>query len=79
MILSWAFLLSSNLGAGYRYQFRAVSAPELEKVFLRKTQLCLHVAMTHCGTRKLMGKLIYHPLLMKESKQTLSLYVPKLR
>ena len=28
VILIWAFLLSSNLGAGYRYKFRAVSAPE---------------------------------------------------
>ena len=27
VILIWAFLLSSNLGAGYRYKFWAVSAP----------------------------------------------------
>ena len=27
VILIWAFLLSSNLGAGYRYKFRAVSVP----------------------------------------------------
>ena len=29
VILIWAFLLSSNLGAGYRYKFRAVSAPDI--------------------------------------------------
>ena len=28
VILIWAFLLSSNLGAGYRYKFWPVSAPE---------------------------------------------------
>ena len=27
VILNWAFLLTSNLGAGYRYKFWPVSAP----------------------------------------------------
>ena len=33
VILIWAFLLSSNLGAGYRYKFWPVSAPEDSQIF----------------------------------------------
>ena len=35
-ILIWAFLLSSNLGAGYRYKFWPVSVPDPVSYFSKK-------------------------------------------
>ena len=55
VILIWAFLLSSNLGAGYRYKFWPVSAPVYSQVWFGREisvgeKYALHADICNLGS-----------------------------